>query len=209
MNITDTLTSVLSEDSISGLNWVEYDRRDIRKLLGLKPEEGFPEDIFGGKTPDDFGDDIWYQIVTDKVIIDYWRKFQRTYPISFEHFLRLTFAETPDGVRFYDHPLADVEGFEYLRKLLLLFTFEIYPRTETPYVQLGSLNLGFHNEGRFQRDRNTFTETGVGCMEAILAQKDRIVGIPGLEPAYSGALKQYLDVLEQQYRQNKIEPRRM
>lgn len=207
MNIADTLTSVLSEDSISGLKWVEYERRDIRKFLGLKPEEGFPEDILGGKTPDDFGDDIWYQIVTESVTTNYWREFQNTRPIHFEHFLRFNFAEMPDGVAVaYDHPLAYVEGFEYLRKALLNFNFGLYSGTGDPYVELKSQNLRFHNNGDWG-ERNTFTERGIRCMETILAQKDRIVGIPGLEPAYNGALKQYLDVLEQQYRQKEIEPR--
>ncbi len=199
-------TRFLDEVEKAHLQWIEKKRGRPCHFFGRESDADLTGELFKDRIPGDIGDSFVYLVETSGLSLAFSQQYFNSQPLSTQQYLFFNFRVS-EADRKSDNPLADSEGFGYLRAVKAMLRFSRYESGEL-HCELLSQNLDMHRrtEGGWG-EPNTFTQNGEAMLNNFLAGRERLLHVAGLRWDENLMLEERLQLVYQRFCKEKLEPR--
>ncbi len=199
---SNVFSTVLGGD-LGELVWTEMARQKPWQLFEKETEEELTDEQ-RRRIPEDIGDRFGYKLETPYFVAYFSQGYIPTHTITAHQYLSFRFGRASQSLA----QMLDANPFSPSKAQ---FKMEIgkYSDSENHYIHLKQNKIdvmarrsGFPSEGEGNGDM--FTSQGNAMMQDLLAQKDKMCSVPGLNDTDRELLRATLGILEEQYKAKDI-----
>lgn len=194
--------STIFSGNLEGLMWTETSRSKPWQFYGRNTIEELPEELRKG-IPEGIDDAFVYKLETPYVTAFFSQLYMPYHTLATQQYLVFQFGRPSQSLA----QMLDANPWAP-ENAQVTMEFGKYSDTEGDYIHLrqNGVNLMttrkiFSSEGG---RGDAFTHSGDAMMQDLLAQKDKMTSVPGLNDADRELLRATLGILETQYKAGDI-----